>query len=83
MAPLQNAEVVVLRKQCMAFEVNNNFFLLYFNTYKMEWIAAHVPLSDSCVSKFQLKQRQFRDMFRATAPFSYKAVHPYISLEKV
>uniref|UniRef100_A0A672ZPD5 Dynein, axonemal, heavy chain 11 n=1 Tax=Sphaeramia orbicularis TaxID=375764 RepID=A0A672ZPD5_9TELE len=48
-APLQNAEVMVLRKQCMAFE---------------------------------LKQRKFRDMFRATAPFSYKAVHPYISLEK-
>ncbi|KAM8734967.1 dynein axonemal heavy chain 11 [Acanthopagrus schlegelii] len=48
-APMQNAEVMVLRRRCMAFEV---------------------------------KQSQFREMFRATAPFSYNAAHPYISLEK-
>ncbi|KAM9352911.1 dynein axonemal heavy chain 11 [Symphorus nematophorus] len=48
-APMQNAEVMVLRRRCMAFEV---------------------------------KQSKFREMFRATAPFSYSAVHPYISLEK-
>uniref|UniRef100_A0A3B4YI13 Dynein axonemal heavy chain 11 n=1 Tax=Seriola lalandi dorsalis TaxID=1841481 RepID=A0A3B4YI13_SERLL len=49
-APMQNAEVMVLRRQCMAFEV---------------------------------KQMKFRELFKATAPFSYNAVHPYISLEKV
>uniref|UniRef100_A0A8D3CJW0 Dynein axonemal heavy chain 11 n=1 Tax=Scophthalmus maximus TaxID=52904 RepID=A0A8D3CJW0_SCOMX len=49
-APMQNAEVMVLRRRCMAFEV---------------------------------KQTKFREMFRATAPFSYNAVHPYINLEKV
>ncbi|XP_071325394.1 dynein axonemal heavy chain 11 isoform X2 [Trachinotus anak] len=48
-APLQNAEVMVLRRQCMAFEA---------------------------------KQTKFRQVFRATAPFSYNALHPYISLEK-
>ncbi|XP_070822029.1 dynein axonemal heavy chain 11 [Chaetodon trifascialis] len=48
-APMQNAEVMVLRRRCMAFEV---------------------------------KQSKFREMFRAMAPFSYNAVHPYISLEK-
>nr|XP_020468391.1 dynein heavy chain 11, axonemal-like isoform X3 [Monopterus albus] len=48
-APLQNAEVMVLRRQCMAFEV---------------------------------KQSKFREMFRATAPFSYNAEQPYITLEK-
>uniref|UniRef100_A0A671UN02 Dynein axonemal heavy chain 11 n=1 Tax=Sparus aurata TaxID=8175 RepID=A0A671UN02_SPAAU len=48
-APMQNAEVMVLRRRCMAFEV---------------------------------KQSQFKEKFRATAPFSYNAAHPYISLEK-
>ncbi|XP_074510014.1 dynein axonemal heavy chain 11 [Sebastes fasciatus] len=48
-APMQNAEVMVIRRRCMAFEV---------------------------------KQSKFREMFRATAPFSYNAVRPYISLEK-
>ncbi|XP_049903056.1 dynein axonemal heavy chain 11 [Epinephelus moara] len=48
-APMQNAEVMVIRRRCMAFEV---------------------------------KQSRFREMFRATAPFSYNAVHPYVSLEK-
>ncbi|XP_067457869.1 dynein axonemal heavy chain 11 isoform X1 [Thunnus thynnus] len=48
-APMQNAEVLVLRRCCMAFEV---------------------------------KTSQFREMFRATAPFSYKTLHPYINLEK-
>ncbi|KAG7460463.1 dynein heavy chain 11, axonemal-like isoform X1, partial [Solea senegalensis] len=48
-APMQNAEVMVLRRRCMAFEV---------------------------------KQTEFREMFRATAPFGYIAVYPYISLEK-
>ncbi|TKS81941.1 Dynein heavy chain 17, axonemal [Collichthys lucidus] len=48
-APMQNAEVMVLRRQCMAFEV---------------------------------KQGKFREMFKAMAPFSYNAVHPYTSLEK-
>uniref|UniRef100_UPI0037E727D7 dynein axonemal heavy chain 11 n=1 Tax=Semicossyphus pulcher TaxID=241346 RepID=UPI0037E727D7 len=48
-APMQNAEVMVLRRRCMAFEV---------------------------------KQNKFRDMFRATAPFTYSAVHPYSSLDK-
>uniref|UniRef100_A0A7N8XYV6 Dynein axonemal heavy chain 11 n=1 Tax=Mastacembelus armatus TaxID=205130 RepID=A0A7N8XYV6_9TELE len=46
-APMQNAEVLVLRRRCMAFEV---------------------------------KQSKFHLMFRATAPFSYKAVHPYITI---
>ncbi|KAG7460462.1 dynein heavy chain 11, axonemal [Solea senegalensis] len=46
---MQNAEVMVLRRRCMAFEV---------------------------------KQTEFREMFRATAPFGYIAVYPYISLEK-
>lgn len=32
---------------------------------------------------FQVKQSQFKEKFRATAPFSYNAAHPYISLEKV
>lgn len=32
---------------------------------------------------FQVKQTQFREMFRAMAPFSYNAMNPYISLEKV
>ncbi|XP_034084207.1 dynein heavy chain 11, axonemal [Gymnodraco acuticeps] len=48
-APMQNAEVMVIRKRCMTFEV---------------------------------KQSKFREMFRATAPFRYNAVRPYISLEK-
>ncbi|GAA6224990.1 dynein heavy chain 11, axonemal-like isoform X1 [Lates japonicus] len=48
-APMQNAEVMVLRRRCMAFEV---------------------------------KQTTFREMFRATAPFSYNAEHPYTSLDK-
>ncbi|XP_019220092.2 LOW QUALITY PROTEIN: dynein heavy chain 11, axonemal [Oreochromis niloticus] len=48
-APMKNAEVMVLRRRCMDFEV---------------------------------KQTQFREMFRAMAPFSYKAVNPYSSLEK-
>ncbi|XP_061632559.1 dynein axonemal heavy chain 11 isoform X3 [Phyllopteryx taeniolatus] len=48
-APLQNEEVMVLRRCCLEFEV---------------------------------KQSQFRDIFRATAPFSYKTSHPYISLDK-
>ncbi|XP_049439851.1 dynein axonemal heavy chain 11 [Epinephelus fuscoguttatus] len=48
-APMQNAEVMVIRRRCMAFEV---------------------------------KQSRFREMFRATAPFSYNAVRPYVSLEK-
>ncbi|XP_028435224.1 dynein heavy chain 11, axonemal isoform X2 [Perca flavescens] len=48
-APMQNAEVMVIRRRCMTFEV---------------------------------KQSKFREMFRATAPFTYSAVHPYISLEK-
>uniref|UniRef100_A0A667Y5V4 Dynein axonemal heavy chain 11 n=1 Tax=Myripristis murdjan TaxID=586833 RepID=A0A667Y5V4_9TELE len=49
-APMQNEEVMVLRRQCMAFEV---------------------------------KQSNFREVFRTEAPFIYTAVHPYISLEKV
>lgn len=32
---------------------------------------------------FQVKQGKFREMFKAMAPFSYNAVHPYTSLEKV
>uniref|UniRef100_A0A665V5K8 Dynein, axonemal, heavy chain 11 n=1 Tax=Echeneis naucrates TaxID=173247 RepID=A0A665V5K8_ECHNA len=48
-APMQNAEVMVLRRRCMAFE---------------------------------LKQTKFREMFRATAPFSYNAVQSYINIEK-
>ncbi|XP_008293045.1 dynein heavy chain 11, axonemal [Stegastes partitus] len=48
-APMQNAEVMVLRRRCMDFEV---------------------------------KQTNFREMFRAKAPFSYDAVHPYVGLEK-
>nr|XP_019948992.1 PREDICTED: dynein heavy chain 11, axonemal [Paralichthys olivaceus] len=48
-APMQNTEVMVLRRRCMAFEV---------------------------------KQTKFREMFGATAPFTYNALHPYISLEK-
>ncbi|XP_047455882.1 dynein axonemal heavy chain 11 [Mugil cephalus] len=48
-APMQNAEVLVLRKRCMDFEV---------------------------------KQTRFREMFRATAPFSYNAERPYVCLEK-
>ncbi|XP_032374898.1 dynein heavy chain 11, axonemal isoform X1 [Etheostoma spectabile] len=48
-APMQNAEVMVIRRRCMIFEV---------------------------------KQNKFREVFRATAPFTYNAVHPYISLEK-
>lgn len=32
---------------------------------------------------FQVKQNRFRERFRAMAPFSYNAVNPYISLEKV
>uniref|UniRef100_A0A671UPK5 Dynein axonemal heavy chain 11 n=1 Tax=Sparus aurata TaxID=8175 RepID=A0A671UPK5_SPAAU len=46
-APMQNAEVMVLRRRCMAFEV---------------------------------KQSQFKEKFRATAPFSYNAAHPYITI---
>ncbi|XP_061574307.1 dynein axonemal heavy chain 11 [Cololabis saira] len=48
-APMQSAEVMVLRRRCMDFEV---------------------------------KQTKFREIFKATAPFSYNAVNPYISLEK-
>ncbi|KAM3873375.1 dynein axonemal heavy chain 11 [Diretmus argenteus] len=48
-APMKNAEVMVLRRRCMAFEV---------------------------------KQTKFREKFRTEAPFSYKAEHPYISLNK-
>ncbi|XP_042345657.1 dynein axonemal heavy chain 11 [Plectropomus leopardus] len=48
-APMQNAEVMVIRRLCVTFEV---------------------------------KQSKFREMFRATAPFTYNAVRPYISLEK-
>ncbi|XP_061675536.1 dynein axonemal heavy chain 11 isoform X2 [Syngnathoides biaculeatus] len=48
-APMQNEEVLVLRRRCMEFEV---------------------------------KQSQFREIFRATAPFCYKTSHPYISLDK-
>ncbi|XP_019728452.1 dynein heavy chain 11, axonemal isoform X3 [Hippocampus comes] len=48
-SPMQNEEVMVLRRRCLEFEV---------------------------------KQSQFRDIFRATAPFSYKTSHPYISLDK-
>ncbi|KAM9310019.1 dynein axonemal heavy chain 11 [Pholidichthys leucotaenia] len=33
-------------------------------------------------SDFEVKQTEFREMFRATAPFTYKAVYPYVSLEK-
>ncbi|XP_071372237.1 dynein axonemal heavy chain 11 isoform X2 [Centroberyx affinis] len=47
--PMQNGEVMVLRRRCMAFEV---------------------------------KQSKFREKFRTEAPFSYKAVDPYITLEK-
>lgn len=32
---------------------------------------------------FQVKQSKFRETFRATAPFCYNAVRPYISMEKV
>ncbi|CAB1446422.1 unnamed protein product, partial [Pleuronectes platessa] len=48
-APMQNTEVMVLRRRCMAFEV---------------------------------KQTKFREMFGATAPFTYNALHPYVSIEK-
>ncbi|KAK7886266.1 hypothetical protein WMY93_025887 [Mugilogobius chulae] len=48
-APLQNIEVLVLRKQCVEFE---------------------------------LKQKKFREKFKATAPFSYNAVDPYTTLWK-
>ncbi|KAM9852522.1 dynein axonemal heavy chain 11 [Aulostomus maculatus] len=48
-APLQNEEVMVLRRRCMTFDA---------------------------------KQSDFREIFRATAPFSYKSMHPYTSLEK-
>ncbi|XP_054638441.1 dynein axonemal heavy chain 11 isoform X2 [Dunckerocampus dactyliophorus] len=47
-SPMQNEEVLVLRRRCMEFEV---------------------------------KQSQFRDIFKAAAPFSYKTTHPYSSLE--
>ncbi|XP_061771898.1 dynein axonemal heavy chain 11 [Nerophis ophidion] len=47
-SPLQNEEVLVLRRRCVEFEV---------------------------------KQSQFREIFRKAAPFSYKTSHPYISLE--
>lgn len=32
---------------------------------------------------FQVKQNKFREMFRATAPYSYSSLHPYISLDTV
>ncbi|XP_077576473.1 dynein axonemal heavy chain 11 [Stigmatopora nigra] len=48
-APMQNQEVMVLRKRC---------------------------------SEFEVKQSQLREIFRATAPFSYKTSQPYICLEK-
>lgn len=41
-----------------------------------------VTMSD-CVIFFQVKQNKFREMFRATAPYNYSSVHPYISLDTV
>ncbi|XP_037532275.1 dynein heavy chain 11, axonemal [Nematolebias whitei] len=48
-APMQSAEVMVLRQQCMDIEI---------------------------------KQTKFRELFKATAPFSYNAVNPYACLDK-
>ncbi|XP_076016721.1 dynein axonemal heavy chain 11 [Genypterus blacodes] len=48
-APMQNAEVMVIRRRCMAFEV---------------------------------KQSQFRETFKAEAPFGYTAECPYTSILK-
>lgn len=31
----------------------------------------------------QVTQNQFRELFRATAPYSYSSVHPYVSLDMV
>ncbi|KAG7242136.1 hypothetical protein INR49_024182, partial [Caranx melampygus] len=41
-----------------------------------------VTIPDQVYSQMEVKQAKFREMFRATAPFGYKTVHPYISLEK-
>lgn len=73
---MQNAEVMVLRRRCMAFEVTHLFKLLF--PEKLCTV-----LTSILMAIFQVKQSQFREMFRATAPFSYNAAHPYISLEKV
>lgn len=48
--------------------------------YSVETIVTYVKQYEHI---FQVKQTQFREMFRAMAPFSYKAVNPYSSLEKV
>ncbi|KAM9806325.1 dynein axonemal heavy chain 11 isoform 1-T1 [Syngnathus typhle] len=32
--------------------------------------------------EFEVKQSQFRDNFRATAPFNYNTSHPYVNLDK-
>ncbi|KAI9536522.1 hypothetical protein NQZ68_032317 [Dissostichus eleginoides] len=41
-----------------------------------------VIIPDQVHSQLEVKQSKFREMFRASAPFRYNAVRPYISLEK-
>lgn len=84
---MQNAEVMVLRRRCMAFEVTSQVSSYFWRNYICTLLKLFVQPSVETILVelfiFQVKQTKFREMFRATAPFSYNAVHPYINLEKV
>ena len=35
------------------------------------------------VANFDVRQYEFREMFRVKAPFSYQATHPYVRIDRV
>ncbi len=35
------------------------------------------------ITSFDVKQHEFREEFRKTAPFNYESTHPYVRLDRV
>ena len=35
------------------------------------------------LTSFDVRQHEFREMFRKTAPFNYESTHPYVRIDRV
>lgn len=87
-SPLQNAEVTLIRKKCILFDVSQLpiflfgfFFLKKAFTKTTEAICLRFIFNFFCPD--QRKQAEFRERFRLSAPFGFNAENPYAVLDKV
>ena len=90
-APLQAAEVAIIRRKCGQFDVSmahlNSIFLVEFVSPNVVYKSKDnvlVLCVINLVSFFsQVKQHEFREDFRKTAPFMFKSENVYEKLDKV